>query len=160
MNETTTEQTVKERPILFTADMVNAILDGRKTQTRRVMKPQPCRGCEDESGPFYQQPIRSEIGLTFWERVRPRCPYGKPGDLLYVRESWAHDRQFDHLAPTPVGREVRLVAEAVELVPTTLVCDITAYHVHPDGDRLIGRGRHVQRILPKSLLKTIVERAT
>jgi predicted thioesterase len=66
---------------------------------------------------------------------------------------------IDHLAPTPVGHEVRVVAEAVELVPTTLVCDITAYHVRSDGDRLIGRGRQVQRVLPKALLKTMVARA-
>lgn len=66
---------------------------------------------------------------------------------------------IDHIAPTPVGRQVRVVAEAIELGPTTLVCDLLAYHVHPDGDRLIGRGRHVQRILPREKLKALIERA-
>jgi predicted thioesterase len=63
---------------------------------------------------------------------------------------------IDHLAPTPVGRRVRVVARAVEVDPTTLVCECTAY----DGDRLIGRGRQVQRVLPRAKLQTLFERAT
>ncbi len=62
---------------------------------------------------------------------------------------------IDHLAPTPVGRTVRVVAEAVEVGGTTVVCEVRAY----DGNRLIGRGRQVQRVLPKRTLKTLIERA-
>ncbi len=62
---------------------------------------------------------------------------------------------IDHLAPTPVGHTVRVVAEATEVDDTTLVCDITAY----DGERLVGQGRQVQRVLPKSKLKALIERA-
>jgi len=51
---------MKERPILFSGEMVNAILDGRKTQTRRPMK----------------------------KEVIHACPYGEVGDRLWVRESW------------------------------------------------------------------------
>ena len=61
----------------------------------------------------------------------------------------------DHLAPTPLGRTVRVVARAVEVDPTTVVCELEAY----DGDRLVGRGRHVQRVLPKDKLKALIERA-
>jgi len=60
---------MKERPILFNAEMVRAILDGRKTQTRRVIKPQP---------------IIVGDGLSW-----PLCPYGIPGDRLWVRETFA-----------------------------------------------------------------------
>ncbi len=61
---------------------------------------------------------------------------------------------IDHLAPTPVGRTVRVVAEATEIDDTTLVCDVTAY----DGGRLVGRGRQVQRVLPKKKLRALIER--
>ena len=64
----------KERPILFNADMVNAILDGRKSQTRRVVKPQPPSGIQSD--------------LPGWNALARRCPYGKPGDRLWVRETW------------------------------------------------------------------------
>ncbi|TVQ53890.1 MAG: thioesterase [Phycisphaerales bacterium] len=66
---------------------------------------------------------------------------------------------IDHLGPTPVGHRVRLVAEAVELGPTTLVCDVHAYHVRESGDKLVGRGKQVQRILPKDKLRQLIERA-
>jgi fluoroacetyl-CoA thioesterase len=66
---------------------------------------------------------------------------------------------IDHLAPTPLGHCVRLVAKAVEIGATTLVCDVIAYHVRGEGERIVGRGRQVQRILPKSKLKALIERA-
>ena len=62
---------------------------------------------------------------------------------------------IDHVAPTPVGHTVRVVAEATEVDDTTVVCDVTAY----DGDRLVGRGRQVQRVLPKRTLEALIERA-
>ena len=62
---------------------------------------------------------------------------------------------IDHVAPTPVGHTVRVVAEATEVDDTTVICDVTAY----DGERTVGRGRQVQRVLPKSKLKALIERA-
>jgi len=80
-----------ERPILFSTEMVRAILDGRKTITRRVIKPQP--------------PL-SRFGISSWEvsvfdaDKRHICPYGKPGTILWVRETWCkhtdiHDNSFE-----------------------------------------------------------------
>lgn len=72
---------MKERPILFSAPMVRAILDGSKTQTRRIVK-NPDRaiaGC-DVSGLLDQPKVLSEY-----------CPYGKPGDRLWVRETTGID---------------------------------------------------------------------
>lgn len=78
------------KPILFKSDMVRAILDGRKTQTRRVIKPQPVT--DDEK---YQDPpeIISD-GTLYYSRLylNIKCPYGKVGDTLWVRENWWHER--------------------------------------------------------------------
>jgi len=87
---------MKERPILFSAEMVRAILDGRKTQTRRVIKPQPIctgtsgidrfeRGC---LGMDYWYPSSPSGKIGIFEPPRYKCPYGVPGDRLWVRETW------------------------------------------------------------------------
>jgi len=66
---------------------------------------------------------------------------------------------IDHLAPAPLGHTVRVVAEAVEVDATTVVCDVTAYDVSSDRERVVGRGRQVQRVLPKTKLDALIERA-
>lgn len=81
---------MKERPILFSAPMVRAILDGTKTQTRRVVKPQPPAKVSSIYLPFKQEPnnwqgFADSDGLIHWYG---RCPYGQPGDRLWVREAW------------------------------------------------------------------------
>ncbi len=86
----------RERPILFSGPMVRAILDGRKTVTRRVMAPQPTWINEAAgsyvsraSGRFYAP--RDEWLHWRGERVTPndpRCPFGQPGDRLWVRETF------------------------------------------------------------------------
>ena len=87
---------MKERPILFSAPMVRAILAGTKTQTRRVVKPHRSDDSfvlEDHGNGWW--PYRSEDGessvmLDGCEH-RFNCPYGQPGDRLYVKETWSHD---------------------------------------------------------------------
>lgn len=78
---------VRERPILFSGSLVRAILDDRKTQTRRVVKPQP--EYRDVSGAFASWVFKG--GLLYpnaASAVLALCPYGKPGDRLWVRETW------------------------------------------------------------------------
>jgi hypothetical protein len=75
----------KERPILFSGPMVRAILDGRKTQTRRVVKPQPEAWRNDKVGWELAMPnCRPLYPDSF---ARSYCPYGVPGDRLWVRET-------------------------------------------------------------------------
>ena len=82
---------MKERPIIFSNEMVLAILEGRKTQTRRVIKPQPYQPTLE-----YRRmpPVFLESGEWGWsldgEIAGPfiRCPYGQPGDRLWVKEVW------------------------------------------------------------------------
>jgi len=62
---------------------------------------------------------------------------------------------IDHLAPAAVGATVQVRAEAVELDDTTLTCTVTAWA----GDTLLGRGTQVQRVLPKSVLAKVIDRA-
>lgn len=88
----------KERPILFSAPMVRAILEGRKTVTRRPIKPS-MRGF-DVSFELHQQDDGSWRPMhTFDESCMDDqgtehpvvCPFGKPGDRLWVRETWYCD---------------------------------------------------------------------
>jgi len=84
---------MKERPILFSAPMVKAILDGRKTVTRRVVKPQPPANAHqvetwhhpDTKPRFFTWTTAGEISDQ-WEPLP--CPYGQPGEKLWVRETW------------------------------------------------------------------------
>jgi hypothetical protein len=115
---------MKERPILFNAPMVRALLDGSKTQTRLAIKrqPEPPRAiysspgadtkitpslvrCENGMGVawrFEMSKITSDKGSTMkvsvmdHEPVRMVCPYGNPGDRLWVREAFAIETTQDY----------------------------------------------------------------
>ena len=69
----------KERPILFSAPMIRAILDGRKTQTRRILK-MPKGGYIEDGIPL------RHVGGDYFNAIP--CPYGERGDRLWVRETW------------------------------------------------------------------------
>lgn len=71
---------MKERPILFSAPMVRALLAGTKTQTRRVVKPQPHAGVR--RSPFVKSGLEDGHGREI------KNPYGQPGDRLWVRETF------------------------------------------------------------------------
>src|ERR1700733_4159013 len=80
---------MKERPILFSGEMVKALLDGRKTQTRRALKRQflDVLPLTDKSG--WIGLIERETAETKGSGEAFRCKFGVPGDELYVRETWA-----------------------------------------------------------------------
>ncbi|MDW3683355.1 hypothetical protein RA280_16700 [Cupriavidus sp. CV2] len=85
----------KERPILFSGAMVRAILDGRKTQTRRVVKPQPEVSEQGNlMGEWLQRPL-SGLLLPRLQDITMHCPYGQPGGRLWVRETWAQPTTLD-----------------------------------------------------------------
>lgn len=80
---------MKERPILFKPEMVNAILDGRKTQTRRIVKPQPIGLSSfwpNSDACIEWQDVLDDIDYYI---ACGHCPYGRPVDRLWVREPWA-----------------------------------------------------------------------
>lgn len=86
--------TTKERPIPFSGPMVRAILEGRKTQTRRLMKPQPERDPTENCGVWYPSTAsRRKSHYANEDHFRQGMPadwspFGKPGDRLWVRETW------------------------------------------------------------------------
>lgn len=83
---------MNEKPILFNAEMVNAILSGRKTQTRRIIKVQP-QVTEQilrelgawQDGFNLSQQVNAAFQAGF---IDVSCPLGKPGDQLWVRETF------------------------------------------------------------------------
>ncbi|WP_457978094.1 morphogenetic protein [Ectopseudomonas composti] len=77
---------MKERPILFSGPMVRAILEGRKTVTRRVIKPAPEMVTDRAAVPWEGA---SAVLLRLLEQSGRKCPYGRPGDRLWVRETFA-----------------------------------------------------------------------
>lgn len=93
---------VKERPILMAGRLVKAILDGKKTQTRRPVKPQPAKWIDRYSRSasadhWLPSGVYIEDSAGFLGRGRlslrsndlpVRCPFGAPGDRLWVRETW------------------------------------------------------------------------
>lgn len=80
---------MKERPILFSAEMVNAIMSGRKTQTRRIVKPEPDSILNGE-------PYWNIGGLRLRETANNplHCKYGSIGDRLWVRETFWHNDEI------------------------------------------------------------------
>ena len=90
---------MKERPILFSAPMVRAILEGRKTVTRRAVKHQPDVPVTDAiprrnypHGPatadWYWRPQHGHLNGVPSNGWNFKCPYGQPGERLWVRETW------------------------------------------------------------------------
>ncbi|MFV0929349.1 hypothetical protein [Pseudomonas jessenii] len=86
---------MKERPILFSAPMVRAILAGHKTVTRRAVTPQPTLETDDwildtgGTGKWMASGPSPATGGTRQTRGWKHCPFGQPGERLYVRETWS-----------------------------------------------------------------------
>lgn len=90
---------MKARPILFSTPMIQALLEGRKTQTRRIVKPQPTPITDEDdfkwrtnekvygNPPYWWASKGCEAMLGIHE-MRYDCPYGSVGDLLWVRETF------------------------------------------------------------------------
>ena len=87
-----------ERPIIFNGDMVRAILRGEKTQTRRPVKPQPATGCIYSINGAHNAALHLTDAGCQVRYIPPTgrskdhlllCPFGQPGDRLWVRETFA-----------------------------------------------------------------------
>ncbi|CUU24498.1 hypothetical protein J9874_01177 [Duffyella gerundensis] len=83
---------MKERPILFSEQRVRALLIGQQTQTRRIMKSQAFGPGQDNHEGCYAFDVSSNhlqgYKMVNMNDLSYRCPYGQPGDRLWVRETW------------------------------------------------------------------------
>jgi hypothetical protein len=131
---------VKERPILFSAPMVRAILEGRKTQTRRIVKTQPpewatCAELHMDGWFFHDGPEDREDLLFFpdYESSGLQCPYGKPGDRLWVRETFYYDLQDGPEGPELSRDDLyfRADGECCEQIPECSCKEIGKPRWHP-----------------------------
>ncbi|HDG5291482.1 TPA: hypothetical protein PCI23_001761 [Klebsiella pneumoniae] len=85
-----------ERGMIFNAEMVRALLSGRKTQTRRIIKPQPEATLSGSlSGKWLSRPLNGLL-LPKIEDIAIHCPFGSVGDRIWVREAFrVHSRATD-----------------------------------------------------------------
>ena len=134
---------MKERPILFSAPMVRAILDDRKTQTRRIMNPQP--------EPIGGEPLNFNIQAS---------RLGKPGDLLYIKEAaWMWCERKPN-GTTKTGKQ-RWLYEPLREAPVVYCAD------HPDKPQVNiahvktgnqwGWRKKIGRFLPRWASRTTLE---
>lgn len=107
--------TAKERPIIFSGPMVRAILDGKKTQTRRIVKPQPTQRMIEVDFTLNKSSRKWSDLQSLWT-----CPYGRAGDRLWVRETYCQKAEDGY----PVfNREGNL--------------DQSCYHYRADGYHVV-----------------------
>ena len=118
----------KDRPILFSAPMVRALLDGSKTQTRRAVKFIDRLGRWDADGCYLVRP--DTIAKATWNENRITCniacPYGQPGDRLWVRETYFAFGRWETRYSYKKGRD------SWHFVDMTLECG-KAYAYAADG---------------------------
>lgn len=125
------ETITKERPILFSAPMVRAIREGRKTQTRRVFSPErmvieanPPRGfCYETFALRKGELVSTGMGPFYPNHWLHYCPYGAPGDRLIVRETWGVVNGLNHVKPSDLPRDIPIIYRA------------TSEHPHEPGMR-------------------------
>lgn len=101
----------KERPILFQGAMVRAILDGSKTQTRRICKVQPTHDRQFIGDGMVIATKKATTSIHS-PLIATHCPYGEPGDRLWVRETWA---DLERLSGGNYQRQAIYRADDIEL---------------------------------------------
>lgn len=158
---------VKERPILFSAPMVRAILDGRKTQTRRVMKPQPVsverwfRGAPTTDTSAEHAVPRDASGKGWIGPCGPfKSQYGVAGDRLWVREEhyrFGHWEQKEKASKKTGRVGYRFVADSTE---TRFEAPVDARVSPPRTDDERERSqwyKRLARFMPRTSSRTLLE---
>ncbi len=142
---------MKERPTLFSGLMVQAILDGRKTITRRPIKPQPPKQAwwvdrkwlaaarMQADMEHFRKPDPFDYALGGRVVPQPRCPYGVPGDELWVRETWQLRDWWKESGQTSVNDSNEMHVVRIRYPSDTTILD---YHM---------LGKYMPRNLRKNL---------
>lgn len=151
---------VAEHPVLFSTPMSAAIRLNLKTQTRRLVNPAPSWTSAKELCATTSDGFQTVGHSGRWDDPSDaggcarRCPYGVPGDLLWVRETWALPEHWDH--NTKSGSDIPFMADSYT----------GPVYWRADGEAQPGRGRwrspyHLPRVLVRTLLRVtavLVER--
>lgn len=110
----------RERPILFSAAMVRAVLAVTKTQTRRVAKIETVMGRDSIMVPWRRDGKADTFLLPeHAAAAADHCPYGQPGDQLWVREAWRASLAFEITKPSdiPAGTPIHYEANQGGALP-------------------------------------------
>lgn len=133
---------MKSTPILFNEAMVCAILNGNKTQTRRIVKLKGNDGIQsdhdlwrylDVDSMSGNQIASNKEGMFFWQHkeniirlIQEQCPYGTVGDSIWVKETWRTWESLDHVKPSNLEDGVIIdYAAGGNSVGAFLVCDVS-----------------------------------
>jgi hypothetical protein len=156
---------MRDLPILFSGAMVRALLDGRKTQTRRVIKNQSA----DDVGPFTVAHYHPTVidrhredapGVEIFGAYSPdgkwgsKCPYGEAGDRPWVREAWRSTKDLDRHSGSRIAELCLAAGYRHPWAPVQYEADGTRTNwertsAPPHGDEpLPGRYRHA-RFMPR-----------
>jgi hypothetical protein len=153
----------REHPILFNGEMVRAILDGRKTMTRRVVD-RDMWDCLDDGVPSDQQIIETDDTPMGGVQATRFCPYGYPGDMLWVKETFngttetgiayrATEPQMDGAPWRPsihMPRWASRITLEVTAVKVERVQDITGEDAMAEG--VLGHGGDKSRALTEFMV--------
>lgn len=133
---------MKETPLLFKSEMVRALLEGRKTQTRRLVKNRkhPDFGCDIAPG---------ELAREQQHVIERSCPYGQPRDRLWVKEAWHVGLCADSFKPCELDTGTWLYDNGGLWYPATNT-------VPPAPISPKGRYRH-SRFMPRWASRTLLE---
>jgi len=126
---------MRERPILFKGAMVRAILSGAKTQTRRVVA-----GVRGDNCLPLRKPTKTRSGVVTHVLDAPTrrlCPFGQPGDRLWVRETWKTHSTFDHLSPREVPPRSNIFYAADDRYSPSAARWRPSIHMPRDACRLV-----------------------
>lgn len=139
---------MKERPVIFSAASINAIRRGDKTQTRRIISPQP------PPGYLFREWV-NDTGLSarFENQTEPlgmwtkRCPYGDVGDRLWIREVWGLGCRPDPFDGCVDGIEYK--ADVVLLEDDREDLPMRRIPTGAEYDRYEGKGWQSSRYMPR-----------
>lgn len=139
----------KSRPILMSDPMVLALRGRRKTQTRRIVKKYRWQYGDGQRSPIRE--IYHDAPILDWEMqaMLPSCPYGRVGDLLWVREVWGHNDEY----PTWDGDKLNGLPKSLNLEDRDLIAywqKRVAYRAtEPNAQYLINGGWRSPRFMPR-----------
>lgn len=150
---------MKQIPIIFSSEMVRALLNGTKTQTRRIVKMRDGSLAEDEDISRWPDGSLDKVmdftkTYPYWQKLK--CPYGEPGDLLYVRETHYRYGKWNKNGLTRTGKQKwRFVPDSG--FPNFRYQDDPPARVERIAHRAIGWYRRASIFMPKEFTRLWLE---